>query len=229
VPVVQEGTEFIFSQLRMLLKEKLSHKAALGEDTQYGFYALELLLNTPNNSEILLNNEITKLQISTLSNQKDEEIILPCVKNINTFTKNPKLAEAVIRVGNSPLVITECVNRLLTSKDVEGENKENHLCARLLMIDRVAVNRNIFNKTKLMDVLIQCWNDCDNNLFTTNALRYTFRAMRRIVSDAHVETLLKNNVINRLIVILNDEKADIALLPDVLFLLGSLAVVPEIK
>lgn len=53
--------------------------------------------------------------------------------------------------------------------------------------------------------------------------------MRRVVSDAHVDELLKANVLQRLIAVVQDVNADIALLPDVLFLLGSLAVVPEIK
>ncbi|CDJ64851.1 LOW QUALITY PROTEIN: hypothetical protein, conserved [Eimeria necatrix] len=229
VAVLQEELEFVFSRLQMYNAEKLDWRTPIGADHQYGNMALEIFASSPANYKALQQQEFVKMELSILKSVKDEEIVLYAVKALASGCKNPACAQDSARTAGCPTIVTEAVSRVNKASDMANERKEEHLCARLLLVERTAVNRNLYNKTNAVSELIRCWNDFDKGMYSTTLLRHVFRAMRRIVSDAHVDELLKANVLQRLIAIIADLNADLALLPDVLFLLGSLAVVPEIK
>ncbi|KAL8436218.1 hypothetical protein Efla_003748 [Eimeria flavescens] len=229
VAVLQEELEFVMSRLEMYNGEKLDWQTPMGADHQYGNMALEIFAGAAPNYKALQQHEFVKMELSVIKSLKDEEIILYAVKALAAGCKNPPFAQDAARTQGCPSVISDSVSRVNKASDMTNERKEEHLCARLLLLERTAVNRNLYNKTSAVAELIRCWNDYDKGMYTTTLLRHVFRAMRRIVSDAHVDELLRANVLQRLIAIIKDVKADLALLPDVLFLLGSLAVVPEIK
>ncbi|PFH34228.1 putative anonymous antigen-1 [Besnoitia besnoiti] len=229
VAMLQEEAEFLFTQMAVYNKEQLDSQTAMGADHQYGNMAFELLAANPANVKLLQANDFSKISLALIKGQKDEEIILYAVKALVAFCRHPPAAQDTARIQGCPALITDACAKINKSKDLTNERKEEHLCARYFLVERTAVNRNLYNKTPIMTELIKTWDDYDKGAYTSTLLRHVFRAMRRVVSDAHVEELLKANVLQRLIAIVSDVNADIALLPDVLFLLGSLAVVPEIK
>ncbi|OEH79639.1 hypothetical protein cyc_04251 [Cyclospora cayetanensis] len=229
VAVLQEELEFVFGRMQMYNGEKLDWNTPVGADHQYGNMALEIFASSAPNYKPLQQQDFVKMELSVIKSVKDEEIVLYGVKALAAGCKFPACAQDTARTTGSPVIVSDALSRVNKVTDMTNERKEEHLCARLLLVERVAVNRNLFNKTHAVSELIRCWNDFDKGLYTTTLLRHVFRAMRRVVSDAHVDELLKANVLQRLIAIIKDLNADIALLPDVLFLLGSLAVVPEIK
>ncbi|KFH17871.1 putative anonymous antigen-1 [Toxoplasma gondii MAS] len=228
VAILQEEVEFLVSQMGMYNQEQLDHQTAMGADHQYGNMAFELLAATSANVKLLQANEFSKMELALIKGQADPEIVLYAVKALTAFCKFPPAAQDTARIQGCPALVTEACSKINKS-GLPNERKEEHLCARYFLVERTAINRNLYNKTPIMTELINSWNDYDKGAYTTTLLRFVFRAMRRVVSDAHVEELLKANVLQRLIGIISDVNADMALLPDVLFLLGSLAVVPEIK
>ena len=87
----------------------------------------------------------------------------------------------------------------------------------------------MYNGTTIMVHLIQTWDLFDKQLIDLNSLRIDFRVMRKIVSDSHVNIVFEYKLIERLLKFIKNENSDPGLLPDALFLLGSLAVIYEIK
>lgn len=228
VAILQEEADFLFSQMIMYGKEQLDSQTPMGADHQFGNMALELLASAPANTKLLMSRDFSKLQLSVIKGQKDREIVLYAVKALAAFCKFPNAAQDAARTQGCPTLVTDACAKINKS-NLSNEKKEEHLSARYFLVERTAVNRNLYNKTSIMSELILSWNDYDKGNYSSTLLRHVFRAMRRVVSDAHVDELLKANVLQRLIAIVSDPNGDMALLPDVLFLLGSLAVVPEIK
>lgn len=202
VAVLQEELEFVFSRLQMYNAEKLDWRTPIGADHQYGNMALEIFASSPANYKALQQQEFVKMELSILKSVKDEEIVLYAVKALASGCKNPACAQDSARTAGCPTIVTEAVSRVNKASDMANERKEEHLCARLLLVERTAVNRNLYNKTNAVSELIRCWNDFDKGMYSTTLLRHVFRAMRRIVSDAHVDELLKANVLQRLIAII---------------------------
>ncbi|PHJ24002.1 anonymous antigen-1 [Cystoisospora suis] len=230
VAILQEEAEFLFTQMGMYNQEQLDHQTAMGADHQYGNMAFEILASSVSNVKLLQSNDFAKMEFSLIKGQKDEEIVLYAVKALVAFCKHPPAAQDSARIPGCPQIVTDACTRINNNaKKLGNERAEEQLCARYFLVERTAVNRNLYNKTPIMTELIRTWDDYDKGQYTSTLLRHVFRAMRRVVSDAHVDELLKANVLQRLIAVVQDVNADIALLPDVLFLLGSLAVVPEIK
>ena len=201
VAVLQEELEFVFSRLHMYNAEKLDCQTAIGADHQYGNMALEIFATSPVNYKALQQQEFVKMELSVMKSVKDEEIVLYSVRALASGCKNPPCAQDAARTVGCPNIVTEAVSRINKNSSMTKERKEEHLCARLLLVERTAVNRNLYNKTNAVSELIRCWDDYDAGMYTTALLRHVFRAMRRIVSDAHVDELLKANVLQRLIAI----------------------------
>eukprot|EP00923_Selenidium_pygospionis_P019890 GHVN01034600.1.p1 GENE.GHVN01034600.1~~GHVN01034600.1.p1 ORF type:complete len:2578 (+),score=454.78 GHVN01034600.1:733-7734(+) len=226
--VIQGQIDFAIDHMDEYNKEALTMENPLGIEFTYGCMALQILCETKENVDYLVARKLSKLLVSAIKNQKDEHVIQYAVQCAVEYTKTPVGATSVAKVPKAPNILTDCVVNGRKMK-IRNDEKEELLCPRLQLIERVAVSRNVFNQTKCMDVLLTLWEDTDKSVFSTTLLRHVFRDIRRVVSDVFVETLLKANVLKRLIVIIEDKNVDAALLPDVLFLLGSLAVVPEIK
>lgn len=202
VAVLQEELEFVFGRMQMYNAEKLDWQTPIGADHQYGNMALEIFAVSPPNYKALQQQEFVKMELSIIKSVKDEEIVLYAVKALASGCKNPPCAQDSARTAGCPAIVTDALSRVNKAGNMTNERKEEHLCARLLLVERTAVNRNLYNKTQAVSELIRCWNDFDKGLYTTTLLRHVFRAMRRIVSDAHVDELLKANVLQRLIAII---------------------------
>lgn len=202
VAVLQEEIEFVFERIHMYNKEKLDAQTAIGADHQYGNMALEILAANQANYKALQQQDFVKTELSVIKSVKDEDIVLYCVKALAAGCKHPPCAQDAARTPGCPAIVTDALARVNKASNVTNEWKEAQLNARLLLIERTAVNRNLYNKTTAIAEVIRCWNDYDKGMYTTTLLKHVFRAMRRIVSDAHVDELLKANVLQRLIAII---------------------------
>eukprot|EP00923_Selenidium_pygospionis_P001038 GHVN01001571.1.p1 GENE.GHVN01001571.1~~GHVN01001571.1.p1 ORF type:complete len:2595 (+),score=325.02 GHVN01001571.1:17885-25669(+) len=226
--ILQGQVDFALDHMEEYNKEPLNMENPLGIEFMYGCMAMQILSETKENVDYLAARKLAKLLVSSIKSQQDENVIQYAVQCGCEYSRQPVGATSIAKVPKAPNILTDSCVRARKMK-ISNEEREELLCPRLQLIERVAVSRNVFNQTKVMDVLLALWDDTDKSVFTTTLLRHVFRDIRRVVSDVFVETLLKANVLKRLIVIIEDRNVDPVLLPDVLFLLGSLAVVPEIK
>lgn len=227
---LDEDLTFVLDRLNVYAQDTLQPTSEAGTDYAYGYMACEIFCDDAGNVEELVKREFETMGFHCLINQPHEKVKHHACRALCAFTKNPKGLEAVTKkIKNFPQILSKSVGDLKDEKTLEHEVREEFIKSRVLLIDRTAFNRNVYDKTKAMHNLISIWDDFDKGYYSILLLRHVFRAMRKIVSDAHVQTLLDANVLYRLIEIVNSDKKDNIILPDVLFLLGSLAVVHEIK
>eukprot|EP00922_Rhytidocystis_sp_ex-Travisia-forbesii_P027352 GHVS01040084.1.p1 GENE.GHVS01040084.1~~GHVS01040084.1.p1 ORF type:complete len:2151 (+),score=222.55 GHVS01040084.1:985-7437(+) len=227
-PLLLEKFDFLITQMGMYGQEKLDSKSSMGKDHQFGNMAFQLLCEDESNEQLFLEKDFVNLCLASIKGQ-EEEIATYSTMALNDFCKGKGGAQGTVKTKGCTTVTTESLGRLQKSKKFDNTAREEHLLPRVQLIERTAVNRNIYNKTMVMSALIALWDDFDDGLYTTVLLRHVFRSMRRVVSDAHLDTLLKANVLSRLKDIIDRRPPDVGLLPDVLFLYGSMGVVPEIK
>ena len=159
--ILREEVEFLFTQMGMYGQEALDSQTAMGADHQYGNMAYEILSMSPDNIRLMIDGGFVKATLATMKGQKDEEIVLYAVKALNVFCKVPVGAQDVARTAGTPAIVTEVLHRMLSNSQYPNEQKEEHMNPRILAVERTAVNRNLYNKTKVMSVLISCWNEYD--------------------------------------------------------------------
>lgn len=229
-PSINDDINFLLDRLRIYNKDNLSHTTERGVDNSYGFMSIELLCENQDNVQELIKKEFHISAFHSLVKQPEEHVKHYACRSLCAFTKDPLGLQRVIAdIKDYPNVISTSVGDLAANNTLEKAEKEDFLINRVLLIDRTAHNRNIYNNTNAVRHLIEIWNQYDQGYFSVLLLRHVFRAMRKIVSDFHVQTLLDANILVRLINIINSLETDKILYPDVLFLIGSLAIVKEIK
>lgn len=229
-PLLLEKFEFLFTQMNMYGQEQLNSQTAMGQDHQYGNMAFQLLIMEIENVPLMIGNDFVRLSLATMKNQKDEEITHLAVVAMNDFCKHNMSAQTSAKTHGAVAITSETLNRLQKdTKSFDNETRESMLIPRVQLIERMAVTRGVYSRSKVVHFLINLWNDYDNGIYSSLLLRHVFRAMRKVVSDMDVDVLLKSNVLSRLKDMIDMRPVDLTMLPDVLFLFGSLGVVPEIK
>ncbi|CRH00742.1 conserved Plasmodium protein, unknown function [Plasmodium relictum] len=228
-PSLEKEMDFVLDRLKIYNKDDLKPTTEAGIDHSYGNMAIELFCEDGENISELAKKGFHTSAFHVIVKQSSENVKHYSCRAMCAFTKNPKGLEIVKEIKDYPNIISKSVNDLNMDKTLDKENKEEFLKSRVLLIDRTAYNRNVYDKTNAVHNLIEIWNDYDKGNYTVLLLRHVFRSMRKIVSDAHVQTLLKAGVLARLISIINNPQTDKIIFPDVLFLIGSLSVVKEIK
>lgn len=226
---LDEDMNFVLDRLSVYMKDSLLPTSLAGIDFSYGNMACETFCEDVDNVAELADRSFHTSAFHALINQPNENVKHYSCRALCAFTKVPKGLESIKEIKDFPNIISTSVGNLANEKTIDNESREEFLKTRVLLIDRTAFNRNVYDKTKAVTYLINIWNDYDKGMYSIQLLRHVFRAMRKIVSDAHVQTLLNANVLFRLIEIINDEHKDKVILPDVLFLLGSLSIVRDIK
>lgn len=228
-PSLEEDMDFVLERLKVYNQDNLLPTTDTGTDNSYGHMAIEMFCENEVNINELIKRNFHVSAFYALSKQSNENVIHYSCRSICAFTKNPKGLEAVKDIKDFANIISKSVGDLSKENTLDKEIKEDFLIHRVLLIDRTAHNRNVYDKTNAVHYLIDIWNQYDNGDYSVLLLRHVFRSMRKIVSDAHVQTLLKAGVLVRLINIINNIETDKIIFPDVLFLIGSLSVVKEIK
>ncbi|SBS86760.1 conserved Plasmodium protein, unknown function [Plasmodium malariae] len=229
-PSLEEDMNFVLDRVRVYNKDNLLPTTEDGIDNSYGYMAIELFCENSDNIGELIKKGFQTTAFSSLVKQSNENVKHYSCRALCAFTKNPKGLEQVVKeIKDYANIISKSVGNLCSEETLEKDDKEDFLINRVLLIDRTAYNRNVYDNTKAIHYLIDIWNQYDHGDYSISLLRHTFRAMRKVVSDAHVETLLKADVLVRLTNIINSTDTDKIIYPDVLFLVGSLSVVKEIK
>ncbi|SCO73469.1 conserved Plasmodium protein, unknown function [Plasmodium vivax] len=227
---LEDDMNYVLERLKVYNKDNLLPTTEAGTDNSYGYMAIEILCENNDNVKELVKKGFHTSAFHSLIKQANENVKHYSCRALCALTKNPIGLEHVIKeIKEYPNVISKSVGDLCMEKTLEKEDKEDFLINRVLLIDRTAHNRNVYDRTNAVNHLIEIWNQYDHGDYSVSLLRHVFRAMRKIVSDAHVETLLKADVLIRLTAIINNVETDKIIYPDVLFLIGSLSVVKEIK
>ncbi|CAD2095993.1 conserved Plasmodium protein, unknown function [Plasmodium vinckei lentum] len=229
-PSIDDDMNFLLGKLRIYNKDNISHTTERGIDNSYGYMAIEILCESPDNIQELIKKEFHTSAFHSLVKQPEEHTKHYVCRSLCAFTKDPiGLKRLITDVKDYANIISKSVGDLAANNTLEKEDKEEFLINRVLLIDRTAHNRNVYDNTNAVRHLIEIWNQYDQGYYSVSLLRHVFRAMRKVVSDFHVQTLLDANILVRLINIINSLQTDKILYPDVLFLIGSLAIVKEIK
>lgn len=229
--VVMQQLDFVCDYTEEYSKEPLKGlDAELGSEFRYGCLCFSLLHEYPLNTGQCVERGEGGILVRALKNQKAQDIIQCAVVAARDLCAHP---EGAIHFGGLPdsKAVTERVVSSLPrgANAATPEEADEIMIPRLELIERCALARTHYNDTTCMQTLISVWDDCDAKLYTEETLRHVFRAMRRIVNESWVETILGNQVPKRLIAVVSNPSQNLTLLPDVLFLLGALATVQEIK
>ncbi|SBS84940.1 conserved Plasmodium protein, unknown function [Plasmodium ovale curtisi] len=227
---LEDDMNFVLDRLKVYNKDNLLPTTETGMDNSYGYMSIEIFCENVDNIRELIKKGFHNSAFHSLVKQANENVKHYSCRALCAFAKNSiGLQQVVKEVTDYANIISKSVGDLCMEDTLNKEDKEDFLINRVLLIDRTAYNRNVYDKTNAVHHLIEIWNQYDHGDYSVSLLRHVFRAMRKIVSDAHVQTLLKADVLVRLTNIINNVETDKIIYPDVLFLIGSLSVVKEIK
>lgn len=204
----------------------------IADELQAGMDCLRLLHEHPQNTELCCEREEELLLLDGLQKQP---VPIPCQWVVEAardacrhdllakqFAMGPKAREVVV------LVLTEGLG--LTPQDCQEEDTPENMALLRLDLFRLTVQeRAFYNGTKAFETLLHYWEACDNGRFNVEVLRLVFRGLRAIVNQYWMQEILQHKVLERLVEKVNDTSSDIRMLPDVFFLIGTLASIPQLK
>ncbi|KAH0483584.1 MAG: hypothetical protein KVP17_002375, partial [Porospora cf. gigantea B] len=178
----------------------------------------------PDNTRPCLERDEVETLYGGLGQQTHPEIVQWLVRAAIKLAEDPPGAEATA-VDKTHLQTAASV----CHAGLKGSLEENWCRERVQLIAKSAVERNSYNDTKVFQTLVDYWNLVDSQKYSIDLLVDVLHSMRQIANAHWADVVIKNQVPQRLVGIVNDKTAPIKLLPDALFLLGSLSVVPDIK
>lgn len=203
--------------------------AELAVEFHYGCLCFSLLHEFASNTAACIEKDEHKFMLKAIDSQKNDQISQYAIITCRDLCNYP---EAAASLSQAPKCIEITINALQRGKKMKAETPEEAdeiMIPRLELVERAAVLRTFYDGTELLDMLVSIWDDCDNGKYTVETLRRVLRAMRRIVSERWLPKILSYKVLNRAIDLVNNPTTNLLLLPDVLYLLGSLASIPEVK
>eukprot|EP00917_Polyrhabdina_sp_WS-2016_P004717 GHVP01010878.1.p1 GENE.GHVP01010878.1~~GHVP01010878.1.p1 ORF type:complete len:1102 (-),score=199.83 GHVP01010878.1:3916-6732(-) len=226
---VLQQFDFVSSYTEEYSKEQLKDlKQDLGNEFMYGCKCFMLLHEYKDNTSFCLEVNEHIFMLNSIRNQKNDEVGQYAVLAGRDACAHPVAAKAFSDYEDGTKIAVNAVERA-RGRSAPFPEKEEMIIPRLVLIERMAVTRNTFNGTNAMKELIGLWDDYDAKKYSVVLLRHMFHTMRMIVNDTFVEIIQKNNVPKRLVDYVNRKDADLLALPDVLFLIGVLAMIPDIK
>lgn len=232
-----DDANFLLKTMATYGEKVLAHDAEDGRDHAYGSMAFELLYGEPQNCDFLIDGGVIDIHLEALDKQTHVNITNVVAAAVCAGCKTPAFVAKLLKKSGSVATMGKYLKRLHSGKGVivprsadETENVvELVLINALLMIERTAINRRIFLNSDVIHTVVDIWNAYDEKTYTmTRLLRQIFRTLRKIVAEGHIELMLNCNMVARIKKILA-ESADNTLIPDALFLAGSMAVIKQIK
>lgn len=221
--------DFVVDYTEEYSKERFeSLETEIGGEFKYGCLCFSLLHEYPNNTATCIEKGEPKFMLKAIEIHEKEEISQLAVIVCRDLCANAEGATNLASLPRSQDITIGAVKRVKPETKSPTEADEV-MIPRVELIERAAVTRHHYNNTECMEVLISVWDDCDKGMYSLETLRRVFRSMRKIVNETWVEPILAHKVPRRLIEVISNINTDLTLLPDVLFLLGALATVPEIK
>ncbi|ORM40400.1 uncharacterized protein BXIN_1862 [Babesia sp. Xinjiang] len=232
-----DDANFLLQTMAKYNGKVLSYEEEDGKDFIYGSMAFDMLLSERENIQYLVDNGILETLIDALAKQTHLNITNSVATVLCTGSLEPNLVAKLLTRKDSVQIIGGYLRRVHEGKNViipptpEGSDSivEVVLINALLLVERTAVNRRIYLKSDVIHVVVSVWNAYDDKKYVmTRILRQTFRTLRKIVAEGHLDIMLKCNMVARIKQILATSQ-DVNLIPDALFLVGSMAVVKQIK
>lgn len=221
--------DFVVDYTEDYSKEKLdSLTSELGSEFSYGCLCFSLLHEYSRNTAICIEKGEPSFMLKAIETQQKQEISQFPIVVCRDICANADGATSLASLPRSQEITVDAVKRVKV-KGLAPEKADEVMIPRLELIERASITRHHYDNSECMEILISVWNDCDGGMYTTETLRRVFRAMRKIVNETWVEPILNHKVPRRLIEVVNNRQTDLTLLPDVLFLLGALATIPEVK
>ncbi|KAH7649306.1 putative Armadillo/beta-catenin-like repeat protein [Cryptosporidium bovis] len=224
--LIMEKMEYLSQTMSQYVAME-SMEGPIENDFKYGCMAVQLISNIQENVDYLVDNTWPKTMLLNLSNH-NIETKNSIISALIDISKSEKSAIQCATTSGAAQIMCDLVQEIHSSTTLEGADREEKLVLRLQFVEKITVSRQLFLGSNMLDILLSIWDAIDNKQYNLIVLRNVFRALRRIVSDEFVSILLNANVLKRLISIIK-AKTDIGILPDVLYLLGSLAIIPSIK
>lgn len=203
-------------------------ESELGSEFRNGCLCFSLLHEYPNNTDACIEKGEPGFMLKAVEGQDKLEFSQLAVIVCRDFCAHPDGAAHITSLPRAKEIIINAIKQG-NAADKTPEEADELIIPRLELLERSAVTRRHYNNTDCMQVLIPVWDDCDKGKYTTATLKRVFRAMRKIVNETWVDQILAHGVLRRLIEVVNNVNTDITLLPDVLFLLGALATVPQVQ
>ncbi|KAF7455702.1 putative anonymous antigen-1 [Cryptosporidium felis] len=222
--LVAEKLEYLVQTMGQYAASKMD--GSTSSDFRFGCMAAQIISKIPEDVEYLVEGQWPKFMIENIKTH-DCETKQATAAALIDVCKTDKAAIQCATASGTANVCCDLINEIHSSP-MDGAKKEELIAVRIQLVEKIAVSRQLFVGTGMLNILLSIWEAYDNKQYTLNTLRHVFRALRRIVSDEFVSGLLEANVLKRLIAIVK-AKNDIGILPDVLYLLGSLAIIPDIK
>ncbi|KAH0484910.1 MAG: uncharacterized protein KVP18_004735 [Porospora cf. gigantea A] len=198
------------------------------DEFKHGCSCFELLHAHAENTAECVNAEEPTIILKAIYNMKGDFPKQWPVDAALAATQHVDAAKVWSETENAAYITAEATDdgRKIPSSVAE---REAMLINRMTLMERLALHRKYYNGTSGMKALIAVWDEFDRGNYSIDVLSQVFRTMRKIINDHFLKPIQDNKVPERLIAIVNDKNAQNRLLPDVLFLLGTLATVPAIK
>uniref|UniRef100_A0A3B0MHG4 Anonymous antigen-1 n=1 Tax=Theileria annulata TaxID=5874 RepID=A0A3B0MHG4_THEAN len=218
-------------------------------DFGFGFKCVDVWSRCEGNPNVMAKSGLSALLISALAKQSDLVLtdallvsICSCCKQkdlLLSFVSNKELvpnADAFLAKAYQKRLVTTGAD---PSINIEAAY-ENVLFNAMLLIDLTAVNRKVYLKSNVIPSLMEVWTLHDQNKYSsTKILRQVFRTLRKIVSDQNVQLMVKCKLVQRVNKVFSQltteskggsvSSVNEGLIPDALFLIGSMAIILEIK
>ncbi|GBE62094.1 anonymous antigen-1, putative [Babesia ovata] len=232
-----DDANFLMKTMATYNNKVLVYEEDDGKDFIYGSMALELLYSVEDNCQYLIDSGVLETQMDSLVKQTHLNISNSISAALCAGCLYPVFVAKILTRPDSVRQIGDYLKRIYTCKGMivpptaEGSDNiaEVVLINALLLVERSAVNRRIFLKSDVINTVVGIWDSYDQQKYeTARLLRQTFRTLRKIVAEGHLDIMLKCNMVARIKQLLA-KSDDVNLIPDALFLVGSMAVVKQIK
>lgn len=226
---VMQQFDFVCEYTAEYAKEPLTGlETELGAEFAYGCKCFALLHEYPQNTTACLESGEAQMLLHAMQRQKVEEIAQKPVETAGTLCAHPEGAAHFTALADVQKITIEMMNRARAMQFATPDEGDAVMIPRIDLMKHCAVDRDYYNGTECMATLIAIWDDCDRKRFSAATLRAVFQAMRKIVNASWTDVMRQYKVPKRLIQEV-ETSTDPALLKDVLYLIGALASVPEMK
>ncbi|UKJ87650.1 hypothetical protein MACJ_000088 [Theileria orientalis] len=255
--LLMEDYKFVIEALSRYNSNVLKGGEAQAKDFGFGCKCVDLWSKCAENAEIMAKTTLTAVMISAMSKQADLFLLDSLVQSMCTCCKTRE--QLLAFVSNKELVPTVdhflvkvYQRRVVTTgsgADEATENLayENVLFNTMLLVDLTAVNRKVYLKTSVIPSLMDVWSLYEQGKYSTQKiLRQVFRTLRKVVSEENVQLMMKCKLVSRVnkifseLISTKDKRSsqvsaagisslNEAMIPDALFLIGSMAIILEIK
>ncbi|GFE55318.1 hypothetical protein BaOVIS_027220 [Babesia ovis] len=232
-----DDVNFLLQTMEKYNAKVLAYEADDGKDFIYGCMAVDLLVSVEDNIPHLIDNAVLDVLMGALAKQNHLNITNSLSTALCSGSLRPTFVSKMLLRKDCVGVVGGYLKRVHQGKGMvipptpEGSDNivEVVLINALILVERTAVNRRIYLNSDVINVLIDIWDAYDAKKYVmSRLLRQNFRTLRKIVAEGHLDLMLKCNMVARIKHILATSE-DVNLIPDALFLVGSMAVVKQIK